>query len=124
MFDLASSVHAGHEAAKRFDQCCQTSFARGRIRTWAADNAQSQHEAAKHEMSSEQLKAFEVREAPEALKKDFGDTPFGRACLAAIQLIAVGVRALKSPLPAGIRTSITKNWSVAAAASLILLLPL
>jgi uncharacterized protein (DUF1501 family) len=49
-------------------------------------------------MSSDQLKAFDVRSAPDSLKKQFGDTPFGRACLAAIQLIEVGVRCVEVTL--------------------------
>ena len=49
-------------------------------------------------MSSEQLKAFDVTQAPESLKKEFGDTPFGRACLAAVQLIEVGVRCVEVTL--------------------------
>ena len=49
-------------------------------------------------MSSEQLKAFDVREAPQSVKEQFGDTPFGRACLAAVQLIEVGVRCVEVQL--------------------------
>lgn len=49
-------------------------------------------------MSSEQLKAFNVREAPQSLRESFGDTPFGRACLAAVQLIEVGVRCVEVQL--------------------------
>lgn len=49
-------------------------------------------------MSSEQLKAFEVKDSPEALRKEFGDTPFGRGCLAALQLIEVGVRCVEVTL--------------------------
>src|SRR5262245_1813999 len=49
-------------------------------------------------MSSDQLKAFEVSQAPQALRDEFGDTPFGRACLAAVQLIEVGVRCVEVEL--------------------------
>jgi uncharacterized protein (DUF1501 family) len=49
-------------------------------------------------MSSEQLKAFDVRSAPQSLRDEFGDTPFGRACLAAVQLIEVGVRCVEVQL--------------------------
>jgi uncharacterized protein (DUF1501 family) len=49
-------------------------------------------------MSSDQLQAFDVREAPSELKQQFGDAPFGRACLAAVQLIGVGVRCVEVTL--------------------------
>jgi uncharacterized protein (DUF1501 family) len=39
-----------------------------------------------------------VREASDDLKKQFGDTPFGRSCLAAVQLIGVGVRCVEVTL--------------------------
>jgi uncharacterized protein (DUF1501 family) len=89
-------------AAKRLNDLTsvvETSFARGRIkdldqRTMHAASI----EAARRMMSSEQLKAFDVRSAPESLKKQFGETPFGRACLAAIQLIEVGVRCVEVTL--------------------------
>jgi hypothetical protein len=55
-------------------------------------------EAARRMMSSDQLKAFDVRQAPDSLKQQFGDTPFGRACLAAIQLVEVGVRCVEVTL--------------------------
>jgi uncharacterized protein (DUF1501 family) len=55
-------------------------------------------EAARKMMSSEQLKAFNVGEAPQSLKEQFGGDPFGRACLAAIQLIEVGVRCVEVTL--------------------------
>ena len=37
-------------------------------------------------MSSEQLKAFDVSREPERCGKEYGDTPFGRGCLAARRL--------------------------------------
>jgi len=77
----------------------ETSFAGGRVSNLAQRTLHSSSiEAARNMMSSEQLKAFDVREAPDSLKKDFGDTPFGRACLAAIQLIEVGVRCVEVTL--------------------------
>jgi len=77
----------------------ETSFARGRISNLAQRTMHNPSiEAARKMMSSEQLKAFDVHEAPESLKKEFGDTPFGRACLAAIQLIEVGVRCVEVTL--------------------------
>jgi uncharacterized protein (DUF1501 family) len=49
-------------------------------------------------MSSQQLQAFNVSSAPESVKQEFGDTPFGRACLAAVQLVQVGVRCVEVTL--------------------------
>lgn len=49
-------------------------------------------------MSSEQLKAFDVSQAPAAERSQFGDTPFGRSCLAAIRLVSAGVRCVEVTL--------------------------
>ena len=49
-------------------------------------------------MSSEQLKAFDVSREPAALRDAYGDTPFGRGCLAARRLIEVGVRCVEVTL--------------------------
>jgi uncharacterized protein (DUF1501 family) len=46
-------------------------------------------------MSSAQLRAFNTSEEPAALRKQYGDTPFGRGCLAARRLIEVGVRCVE-----------------------------
>ncbi len=49
-------------------------------------------------MSSEQLRAFDVSNEPLALRRSYGDTPFGRGCLAARRLIEVGVRCVEVTL--------------------------
>lgn len=49
-------------------------------------------------MSSDQLKAFDVSQAPQSLRAEYGDTPFGRGCLAAARLIEVGVRCVEVTL--------------------------
>jgi hypothetical protein len=49
-------------------------------------------------MSSEQLKAFDVLKEPLALRRAYGETPFGRGCLAARRLIEVGVRCVEVTL--------------------------
>lgn len=49
-------------------------------------------------MTSEQLTAFNVKDAPKSLLSSFGDTPFGRSCLAALQLIETGVRCVEVTL--------------------------
>ncbi len=55
-------------------------------------------DAALKMMSSEQLDAFDVSQEPESLRGEFGDTPFGRGCLAAIRLISAGVRCVEVSL--------------------------
>ena len=89
-------------ANKRLDDLenvVEKAFARGRIKTLPEKTLHSVSiSAARKMMSSEQLKAFDVREAPESLKKEFGDTPFGRGCLAAVQLVEVGVRCVEVTL--------------------------
>ncbi len=55
-------------------------------------------DAALEMMSSEQLSAFDVSKVPKAERMQFGDTPFGRGCLAAIRLIESGVRCVEITL--------------------------
>lgn len=74
-------------------------FARGRIKNLEERTLHGTSiDAARKMMSSDQLKAFDVRQAPESVRKEFGETPFGRACLAAVQLIEVGVRCVEVQL--------------------------
>lgn len=72
-------------------------FAKGRLKN--LDQGRTLHrssvEAARRMMTSDQLAAFDVSKAPEALRKEFGDTQFGRCCLAALQLVEVGVRVVE-----------------------------
>ncbi len=49
-------------------------------------------------MDSEQLRAFDLSELPRSELDPFGDTPFGRGCLAAARLIEVGVRCVEVSL--------------------------
>jgi hypothetical protein len=46
-------------------------------------------------MSSEQLKAFQIEDEPESLKKAYGDSRVGRGCLVARRLVESGVRAVE-----------------------------
>ncbi|MBE7497367.1 MAG: DUF1501 domain-containing protein [Verrucomicrobiaceae bacterium] len=55
-------------------------------------------ERARRMMTSEQLKAFDVSLAPAAERNAYGDTPFGRGCLAALRLIQTGVRCVEVTL--------------------------
>jgi hypothetical protein len=71
-------------------------------RRYPAQSKRSMHretvERALKMMSSEQLKAFQVEEEPKALRDAYGDTPFGRGCLAARRLVQVGVRCVEVAL--------------------------
>lgn len=49
-------------------------------------------------MTSDQLRAFEIDDEPRELRAAYGDTPFGRGCLAARRLIEVGVRCVEVTL--------------------------
>ena len=49
-------------------------------------------------MSSDQLKAFDVSQEPASVRAEYGDTPFGRGCLAARRLTEVGVRCVEVTL--------------------------
>ncbi|MDA1052994.1 MAG: DUF1501 domain-containing protein [Planctomycetota bacterium] len=72
-------------------------FARGRLRELDSGKTLQgiSTRAALKMMASEQLKAFDVKEASESVRAEFGDTPFGRGCLAAARLVEVGVRCIE-----------------------------
>ena len=55
-------------------------------------------DAALNMMSSEQLQAFDVSRVARSLRDEFGDTSFGRGCLAAVRLIEAGVRCVEVTL--------------------------
>ncbi len=78
----------------------EDSFARGRVA--GLDEKATLHrvtmERALRIMGSEQLKAFEVSEAPASQRAAYGDTPFGRGCLAALRLVEKGVRCVEVTL--------------------------
>ncbi len=88
----------------RFDQrmedllkVVEPQFSRRRLKD--LDTKRTLHQpslvAASKMMTSDQLKAFDVTHVPEALREEFGDSNFGRGCLAALQLIEVGVRCVE-----------------------------
>jgi len=99
--DVTPQVHETR-AEKRLNDLqnvVEAEFARRRLKGLDAKTLHaSSIAAARKMMSSEQLKAFEVSSAPDSVKNDFGDTPFGRACLAAVQLVEVGVRCVEVTL--------------------------
>jgi uncharacterized protein (DUF1501 family) len=73
-------------------------FAKGRRKTTDGTLHRQTVADARKMMSSEQLKAFDVSQEPAAVRKMYGDTPFGRGCLAARRLVEVGVRCIEVTL--------------------------
>ncbi|MGH7135898.1 MAG: DUF1501 domain-containing protein, partial [Pirellulales bacterium] len=51
--------------------------------------------SARSMMTSQQIEAFDVKREPKELLASYGDTSFGRGCLAARRLIEVGVRCVE-----------------------------
>ncbi|MBL9139533.1 MAG: DUF1501 domain-containing protein [Verrucomicrobiales bacterium] len=78
----------------------ETTFAKGRPADLDATTTLHRHatERALRMMSSEQLVAFDVRQAPASQRAAYGDTAFGRGCLAALRLIERGVRCVEVTL--------------------------
>ncbi len=78
----------------------ESEFARGRLRELDSGKTLQgiSTRAALKMMASEQLKAFDVKEAPQSVRDEFGDTAFGRGCLAAARLVEVGVRCVEVTL--------------------------
>jgi hypothetical protein len=73
-------------------------FARGRRALAESAGNRTVVNSARQMMSSEQLAAFDVSREPAKLRDSYGDTPFGRGCLAARRLIEVGVRCVEVTL--------------------------
>ncbi|MEQ1862021.1 MAG: DUF1501 domain-containing protein [Chthoniobacteraceae bacterium] len=81
-------------------QVVERAFARGRRPDLEKTKTLHQltMQSARRIMSSDQLKAFDVSEVPAAERAAYGDTPFGRGCLAAVRLIEAGVRCVEVTL--------------------------
>jgi hypothetical protein len=73
-------------------------FARGRRQQVESTLHRGTVTRARRMMTSEQLKAFDVSQESAELRAAYGDTPFGRGCLAARRLIEVGVRCVEVTL--------------------------
>ncbi len=73
-------------------------FAAGRAQQLEAIATRTTVESARAMMGSEQLQAFRIDEEPATLLAEYGDSPFGRGCLAARRLIEVGVRCVEITL--------------------------
>lgn len=95
-----------HASGKRQEERMQSlnvvedAFSLGRIAN--LDEAKTQHltmiRNAQRMMTSDQLAAFDVSDEPAAVQAAYGDSPFGRGCLAARRLIEAGVRCVEVTL--------------------------
>src|SRR5262245_31291195 len=80
--DVTSQVSAERDARRVRDlEVVERAFARGRLSRVAATRHRDTIARARVMMTSEQLKAFDIKSEPDALKAAYGNTPFGRACL-------------------------------------------
>ncbi|MHB1562176.1 MAG: DUF1501 domain-containing protein, partial [Isosphaeraceae bacterium] len=97
--DVTSPVPAVREAARVRDlEVAERAFARGRAGRVRTTRHREMLARAREMMTSEQLRAFDVSQEPAALRAEYGETPFGRGCLAARRLIEVGVRCVEVTL--------------------------
>ncbi|MCI0683458.1 MAG: DUF1501 domain-containing protein [Gemmataceae bacterium] len=97
--DTASRLTTSRDEARLRDlDVVERAFARRRQARVDATLHRATVAAARQMMSSEQLRAFDVSSEPIALRRAYGDTPFGRACLAARRLTEVGVRCVEVTL--------------------------
>ncbi len=97
--DVAARVPPDRDAQRLKDlDVVEQAFARGRGKRVAATLHRATVRSARTMMSSAQLAAFDVLREPERLRRAYGETPFGRACLAARRLVEVGVRCVEVTL--------------------------
>ena len=97
--DVTAGVPAPRDLARVADlEIVERAFARGRHSRVEATLHRETLARARLMMSSEQLKAFDVSHEPASVRAEYGDTPFGRGCLAARRLTEVGVRCVEVTL--------------------------
>jgi Protein of unknown function (DUF1501) len=96
--------NAGDDRAKKraevLTNVVEREFAKNRFRD--LDKFKTQHETATNRalsmMASDQVAAFDVMLESETTRDAFGDSDFGRGCLAAVRLIECGVRCVEVEL--------------------------
>jgi uncharacterized protein (DUF1501 family) len=97
--DVTALAPVPRDSARVRDlEVVERAFARGRVSRVAATLHRETLARARVMMGSEQLKAFDVSQEPAAVRAEYGDTAFGRGCLAARRLIEVGVRCVEVTL--------------------------
>jgi hypothetical protein len=98
--DTTSSLPPNREQQRLKDlSVLEEAFTRGREKRVQSTLHRETVAGARRMMTSQQLKAFDVSREPLALRRSYGETPFGRACLAARRLTEVGVRCIEVTLP-------------------------
>ncbi len=97
--DISPRVSDERFTQRRADlQVIERAFARGRRRQVQATLHPDTVARASTMMTTDQLKAFDVTHESEELRAAYGNTEFGRGCLAARRLIEVGVRCVEVTL--------------------------
>jgi uncharacterized protein (DUF1501 family) len=97
--DVTAAVTGPRDLARVSDlDVVERAFARGRSARVQATLHRDTLERARVMMTSEQLRAFDIAQEPEAVRNEYGNTPFGRGCLAARRLIEAGVRCVEVTL--------------------------
>jgi hypothetical protein len=99
LVDVSSGIPAARDTARVRDlDVLERAFARGRQARVEATLHRETLARARVMMSSEQLKAFDVSQEPASVRDEYGDSPFGRGCLAARRLTEVGARCVEVTL--------------------------
>lgn len=97
--NMRSGVSADRQRERLNDlNLLSRSFAKGRFSRLQRTTQEETRQRALTMMRSEQLKSFLIEEEPDAVKRAYGDTPFGRGCLVARRLVEQGVRAVEVTL--------------------------
>ena len=97
--DVVPRVSEERLAARLADlDVLEEGFARGRRAAVDATLHLSRVRDARRMMTSEQLAAFDVSKESVELRAAYGETPFGRGCLAARRLVEVGSRCVEITL--------------------------
>jgi uncharacterized protein (DUF1501 family) len=97
--DIVARTSEERFARRLADQnVVEQAFAVGRAKQAEATLHREMIERARRMMASEQLQAFEIDREPASVQELYGDSEFGRGCLAARRLIEVGVRCVEVTL--------------------------
>ncbi len=97
--DVTAPVVGPREIARVRDlDVVERAFARGRQSRVQATLHREALARARVMMTSDQLKSFDISQEPAGVLAEYGDTAFGRGCLAARRLIEAGVRCVEVTL--------------------------
>lgn len=97
--DVVAPVSNDRETRRTLDlDVVDRAFARRRAARVEATLHRQAVASARTMMTSEQLRAFDVSREPAGVRAEYGDSPFGRGCLAARRLVEVGVRCVEVTL--------------------------